>query len=72
MTERVELWAVFIWPAITGIFNVLFRTRTPEEWVERGEKYPRFAAVTRLIRAIGWDPVKMVQAIGQFVAGGNQ
>jgi len=28
--------------------------------------------VTRLIRAIGWDPVKMVQAIGQFVAGGNQ
>jgi len=72
MSERVELWAVFIWPAITGILNIILRTRTPEEWVERCERHPRLAAFTRLLRATGLDPVKMVQSIGQFVAGGNQ
>jgi hypothetical protein len=72
MSERVELWAVFIWPAITGILNIILRTRTPQEWVERCERHPRLAAFTRLLRATGLDPVKMVQSIGQFVAGGNQ
>ena len=69
MSERVELWAVFIWPAITGILNIILRTRTPEEWVERCENYPRLAAFTRLLRATGLDPVKMVAAIGQIVSG---
>jgi hypothetical protein len=72
MSERVELWAVFIWPAITGVLNVILRTRTPEEWVERCERHPRLAAFTRLLRATGLDPVKMVQSIGEFAAGGRQ
>ena len=70
--DTIPWWAPLVWPAFTGLFNVVFRTRTPEEWVERGEKHPRFAAVTRLMRAVGWDPVKMVSAIGQFVAGAKQ
>jgi hypothetical protein len=57
-------WAVF-----TAIVNVLLRTRTPEQWVERCEKYPRFAAFTRLVRSVGLDPVKMVKALGELVAG---
>lgn len=69
MHDRVELWAVFIWPAITGILNIILRTRTPEEWVERCERHPRLAAFTRLLRATGLDPVKMVASIGEFVAG---
>ena len=68
IATRVAVW----WPIITAVLNVVFRTRTPEQWVERCEQSPRFAALTRLIRAIGWDPVKMVQAIGEFVAGGKQ
>lgn len=72
MSERVELWAVFIWPAITGVLNIILRTRTPEEWVERCERHPRLAAFTRLLRATGLDPVKMVQSIGEFAAGGRQ
>ena len=59
-------WAVF-----TAIVNVLLRTRTPEQWVERCEKYPRFAAFTRFMRSVGVDPVKMVQALGEFTAGGK-
>ncbi|NBW13124.1 MAG: hypothetical protein EBR82_34395 [Caulobacteraceae bacterium] len=51
MNDKVELWAVFIWPAITGLLNIILRTRTPEEWVERCEKQPRLAAFTRFLRA---------------------
>lgn len=59
------------WPIISAVLNVILRTRTPEEWVHRCENYPRFAAFTRLVRSVGLDPVKMVQAIAEFVAGGK-
>ena len=59
------------WPIVSAVLNVILRTRTPEEWVERCEKYPRFAALTRLVRSVGLDPVKMVKAIGELVAGGK-
>ena len=59
------------WPIVSAVLNVILRTRTPEEWVERCEKYPRFAALTRLVRSVGLDPVKMVQALGELVAGGK-
>lgn len=72
MSEHVELWAVFIWPAITGILNIVLRTRTPEEWVALNDRSPRRASFTRFLRATGLDPVKMVSAIGEFVAGGKQ
>lgn len=57
------------WPIVSAVLNVILRTRTPEQWVERCEKYPRFAALTRLVRSVGLDPVKMVKAIGELVAG---
>jgi len=59
------------WPIVSAVLNVILRTRTPEEWVDRCERYPRFAAFTRLVRSIGLDPVKMVQALGELVAGGK-
>lgn len=60
-----------VWPIVSAVLNVLLRTRTPEEWIERCEKYPRFAAFTRLVRSVGLDPVKMVRALGELVAGGK-
>ena len=72
MSDRVEWWAVFVWPVVSATLNVILRTRTPEEWVERCERFPRLAAVTRLLRATGLDPVKMVQALGELTAGGRQ
>lgn len=60
---------VLAWPIVSAVLNVILRTRTPEEWVERCEKYPRFAAFTRLVRSVGLDPVKMVKALGELVAG---
>lgn len=57
------------WPIVSAVLNVILRTRTPEQWVERCEKQPRLAALTRLVRSVGLDPVKMVKAIGELVAG---
>ena len=71
MADHVQLWAVFIWPAITGVLNIILRTRTPEEWVELNDRSPRRAAFTRFLRATGLDPVKMVHAIAEFAAGGK-
>ena len=62
---------VFIWPALSGLLNIILRTRTPEEWMERCERHPRLAALTRILRATGLDPVKMVASIGELVAGGK-
>ena len=59
------------WPIVSAVLNVILRTRTPEQWVERCEKQPRLAAPTRLVRSVGLDPVKMVQALGELVAGGK-
>jgi hypothetical protein len=56
---------------VSAVLNVVLRTKTPEQWVERCEKYPRFAAFTRFMRSVGVDPVKMVQALGEFTAGGK-
>ncbi len=60
---------VLAWPIVSAVLNVILRTRTPEQWVERCEKQPRLAAFTRLVRSVGLDPVKMVQALGELVAG---
>jgi predicted secreted protein len=64
---KVAVW----WPIVSAVLNVVLRTKTPEQWVERCEKHPRFAAFTRLMRSVGVDPVKMVQAIGEFTNGGK-
>ena len=57
------------WPIVSAVLNVILRTRTPEQWVERCEKQPRLAALTRLVRSVGLAPVTMVQALGELVAG---
>lgn len=59
------------WPVGTAVLNMILRTRTPEQWVARCEQFPRFAAFTRLVRATGLDPIKMVESIAQLSSGGK-
>ena len=63
---KVAVW----WPVVSGVLNVLLRTRTPEQWVERCERTPRFAAFTRFMRSVGVDPAKAIRAVQELVAGG--
>ena len=67
--EALALKFALWWPIVSAVVNVILRTRTPEQWVERCERFPRFAAFTRLMRSVGVDPVKMVQSIGELTEG---
>ena len=72
MRERVELWNVFIWPALSALLNVVLRARTAEQWAFMCEEMPRLAAALRLLRALGVDPVKAVRSVQELVAGGSK
>ena len=61
-----------LWFVLTALFNVLTRFKTPEKWVEFGEKYPRIQNVIRLMRALGFDPVKAIKALGAFLSSKSQ
>ena len=72
MNERVELWVVFIWPAISALLNIVLRARTAEQWAVVCEEMPRMAAFIRLLRALGLDPVKAIRSVQELVAGGSK
>jgi len=70
--EHQELvWAI-TWFALTVIFNFATRFKTPEQWVEFGERNPRAQSFIRLMRAVGIDPVKAIKALGAFISGKAQ
>jgi len=70
MHDRVELWTVFLWPALSALLNVVLRARTAEQWAVVCEKMPRLAAAIRLLRALGVDPAKAIRSVQELVAGG--
>ncbi len=70
MHDRVELWVVFLWPALSALLNIVLRARTPEQWAVVCEEHPRFAACIRLLRALGVDPAKAIRSVQELVAGG--
>lgn len=72
MHEKVELWAVFIWPALSAVLNIVLRARTAEQWAVVCEEHPRLAAMIRLLRALGVDPAKAIRSVQELVAGGSR
>jgi hypothetical protein len=57
------------WSIVTAVLNVILRTATPEQWIERCERSPRFAAFTKLLRRYGVNPVGTVEQIQRLVSG---
>jgi len=60
------------WMILSSIINVAFRKKTPEQWVEYTKKNPRGAALVRLCRSLGIDPVKALVSFKHFVNGKAQ
>lgn len=67
--ERALASFAVVWPIVSGILNVILRTATAEEWIARGERFPRFAALTKLLRRYGVNPVGTMEQFKQLVAG---
>lgn len=61
-----ELLVVVVWLAVTGILNAALRAKTPEQWVALADKSPRAHALIRILRALGFDPAKLVSAVVDF------
>ena len=72
MHERVEIWTVFLWPALSALLNIVLRARTAEQWAFMCEEMPRLAACIRLLRALGVDPAKAIRSVQALVAGGSK
>jgi len=53
---------IVFWIAASLVINLALRARSTEQWIARCDKYPRLASVIRLLRAIGVDPVKLVES----------
>ena len=60
------------WFVVTAVINYLMRTRTAEQWEALAEQNPRYAAVARLLRAVGVDPVKLIESAVDIVRGEAQ
>lgn len=59
----------YLWPVCSGVLVLVLRSRTPREWVELGERWPRVQGFVRFLRGAGLDPVKAVAGLRQFVTG---
>lgn len=53
---------VLIWPLITAIMNLALRKKTPEQWEAWALSKPALACGVELLRALGADPFKLLQA----------
>lgn len=60
------------WFVVTAVINYLMRTKTAEQWEALAEKNPRYAAIARLLRAVGVDPVKLIESAVDIVRGEAQ
>lgn len=56
-----------VWMILTALLNLLFRKKSPEEWVEYAKKKPRLAALIRLCSALGLDLSKALIHVQKFV-----
>jgi hypothetical protein len=69
MPDHVML---LFWFIITAIVNVLMRTKTAAQWDALARKNSRYAALARMLRAVGVDPVKFLQGAIDIVRGEAQ
>ncbi len=67
-----EHWLLLGWFVVSSMVNLLMRTKTAEEWDELAQKNARYASVARILRAVGVDPVKLIQSVVDFVRGESQ
>ena len=49
--------------------RLIFWFRSPEKWVAFCERQPRLAALLKVARAVGVDPLQVFDALAQLAAG---
>ena len=69
LTPEMKVAAVALaWPIVSGIANAILGQKTDEQWVEFAEKNPRLAALSKVLKAVGLNPVGAVKALRNVFA----
>lgn len=55
------------WPLLSGLFNMMTRYQSVDDWIKLGESKPRTAHFIRFVRATGLDPKKALESLISFV-----
>lgn len=55
--------ALAAWVVLSSVLNVLFRLKTPAEWIKFAEANPKVNGVVKLIRGWGVDPAAALEAM---------
>jgi len=66
---RGHLYGSVALGVLVAVVNVLLRLKTPAEWVEFADMYPRVHALFALMRAVGVQPVEALNALRRLVTG---
>jgi hypothetical protein len=67
-----EYWAPIAlgaWQALTALVSAALKPRSPEEYAALAQDWPRFAAGTKLLAALGFDAPKALDSLQQLIAG---
>lgn len=57
---------IVCWFVFSGTLNFIFWLKSPEQWIAFAERSPRLAALVKLVRAMGLNPVFALDALRQF------
>lgn len=66
LAANPQFCVLILWPALTGIFNFIFRKRTEGEYQAMN---PRISAVFRFFAATGLDSPKLIRTLQQVIKG---
>ena len=60
------LMGLIVWPFVSALFNVLARKKTPQEWEKWALSKPVLAFGVEMMRGMGFDPFKLLQAVQRY------
>jgi len=66
-----DILVVLAWLLVTGLVNAFMARRSPEQWVQFAEANPRAAAIVKMMRAVGLDPVTLIKSAAALVRGSS-
>jgi hypothetical protein len=67
-----EYWlpiALGAWQVLTGTISAVLKPPTPEAYALLAKNWPRFAAFTKLLAALGFDAPKVLDSLRQVLTG---
>lgn len=67
--QWIDTHQLTVWLIVSSILLPILRLKTPEQWVEIGDRNPRIHGLMKAMRAAGFDPVGVVKGLITFLTG---